>query len=249
VSGNVHHATLVAAREVAADTVEYRFALETDDRSLAWRAGQYLSIACGVQPDGVPVLRSYTIASRPDGEGLRLVLKLVAGGSASTWFQRLPVGERVRFTGPMGFFVLDTSHAGDVVMAATGTGVAPFVPMLEELRERDEHSRIHLLWGLRGEGDLFWQDEIARLVDAHRGRLHATITLSRPSQSWRGERGRLTPRLFDLLPSLDRPTFYLCGNGAMIDEVKAGLVARGVDRKRQIRRESFFDPKSPPAGS
>jgi CDP-4-dehydro-6-deoxyglucose reductase len=244
VSGNVHHATLAATRAIAADTVEYRFALDAEDRTLRWRAGQYISLACGVQPDGVSILRSYTVASRPDGEGLRLVLKLVAGGAASTWFRRLPVGERVRFTGPMGFFVLDPAHTGDVVMAATGTGIAPFLPMLEELRERDEPGRLHLLWGLRAEDDLFWQDELARVVDAHRGRLRPTVTLSRPSETWRGERGRITARVFDLLPSLDRPTFYLCGNGAMIDEVKTGLVARGVDRKRQIRRESFFDPKT-----
>ena len=41
-------------------------------------------------------------------------------------------------------------------------------------------------------------------------------------------------------PPLRQPTFYLVGSGAMIRDVKAGLVARGVDRKRQIRNEVFF---------
>src|SRR5256885_10272965 len=54
----------------------------------------------------------------------------------------------------------------------------------------------------------------------------------------------ITQRILDALPSLAQPTFYLCGNGAMIKEVKAGLVARGVDRKRQIRTEAFLDRKS-----
>jgi hypothetical protein len=35
--------------------------------------------------------------------------------------------------------------------------------------------------------------------------------------------------------------FYLVGNGAMIKEVKAGLIERGVDRKKQIRNEVFFE--------
>ena len=47
--------------------------------------------------------------------------------------------------------------------------------------------------------------------------------------------------IFALQPSLDRPTFYLVGSGAMIKDVKTGLQARGVDRKRQIRNEAFFD--------
>ena len=62
-----------------------------------------------------------------------------------------------------------------------------------------------------------------------------------PVRSKRSTRGRIDQPIFDLLSSLQRPTFYLCGNGAMIRDVKAGLVERGVDRKRQIRVEAFFD--------
>jgi ferredoxin-NADP reductase len=241
VSGNVHHAVLDGVRALATDVYEYDLTLDEADRTLAWRAGQFISLACGRREDGEPILRSYTIAS-PSGKGrIRVVLKLVPGGPASEWFRVLPVGERVRFTGPMGFFVLDLQHFGDVVMGATGTGIAPFPPMIEELLARSEHGRIHLLWGLREEADLFWQDEIDRLVRASAGRVSATLTLSRPGPEWRGPRGRITGRVYELLPALTRPTFYLCGNGAMIRELKAGLVERGVDRKRQIRTEAFFD--------
>jgi ferredoxin-NADP reductase len=47
--------------------------------------------------------------------------------------------------------------------------------------------------------------------------------------------------VLDALPSLASPTFYLVGNGAMINELKRELVARGVNRKAQIRTEAFFD--------
>ena len=40
---------------------------------------------------------------------------------------------------------------------------------------------------------------------------------------------------------LRAPTFYLVGNGAMITELKRELIARGVNRKLQIRTEAFFD--------
>jgi ferredoxin-NADP reductase len=241
VSGTVHYATLRAARVLATDVVEYVFALAPEDRDLRWRPGQFVSLTCGEHLEGEPVLRSYTIASSPGEETLAVVLKLVAGGAASEWFRRLRVGAEVRFTGPMGFFVLELAHAGDVVMGATGTGIAPFLPMLHEMHARTDAGRIHLLWGLREEGDLFWQAELASLVTAFGGRLEATVTLSRPSPRWSGPRGRITGRLLELAPALHRPTFYLCGNGAMIREVKAALVERGIDRKRQIRTEAFFD--------
>ncbi len=241
-SGNVHHARLASARVIAADVVEYRFALDEEDAPLAWRSGQFISISIGETDDGTPILRSYSIASRPDGAGFRLVLKLVPGGAASEWFRRLQPGDRVRFTGPMGFFVLDLQpHPGDVVFAATGTGLAPFVPMIEDLLARGDRGPIHLYFGVRDEADIFWQEELAHLEAAAGGRLHVTISLSRPSENWTGARGRITQQVLDHLPALARPTFYLCGNGAMIREVKAGLVERGVDRKRQIRTEAFFD--------
>lgn len=241
-SGNVHHARLAAAHPIAADVVEYRFALEPEDAGLAWRSGQFISISIGQSDDGTPILRSYSLASRPDGSGFRLVLKLVPGGVASEWFRRLRPGDRVRFTGPMGFFVLDLQpHPGDIVFGATGTGLAPFVPMIEDLLARGDPGPIHLHFGVRDEADLFWQDELTRLEAGSGGRVRTTISLSRPSDTWAGARGRITPRILDALPALARPTFYLCGNGAMIREVKAGLIERGVDRKRQIRTEAFFD--------
>ena len=247
VSGTVHFARLTGSRTLADGVIEYHFTLTSDDTAMRWRSGQFLSLRVGESADGTPILRSYSIASRPDPGGrFRLVLKLVPGGSASEWFRALPVGAEVRFTGPMGFFVLDPAHPGDLVFGATGTGLAPIVPMIEDVLDRgapggSETSRIHLFFGVRAPTDLFWTDEIDRLVAASRGRLTATISLTQPPPDWSSARGRITPQIFALLPALDRPTFYLCGNGAMIREVKAGLIARGVDRKQQIRTEAFFD--------
>ncbi|HXI57538.1 MAG TPA: hypothetical protein VNO55_15835, partial [Polyangia bacterium] len=65
--------------------------------------------------------------------------------------------------------------------------------------------------------------------------------LTAPPPDWTGSRGRITPAVVDRLPMLVAPTFYLVGNGAMIDELKRELVSKGVDRKKQIRTEAFFD--------
>lgn len=234
----IHHARLQSRRPLANQTVEYIFA--HDEPDLSFRPGQFLSLRVGEDADGSPALRSYSIASSPEQHGeLRLVLRILEDGVGSRFFAGLQPGDQVSFTGPMGFFVNDLSHPGDVVYVATGTGIAPIWPMLLETLQRNETGRVELFWGLRHEEDLFWQDELQSLSTKN-PRLTTHIYLSQPRGFWR-QRGRIVPPVMELLPSLQRPTFYLCGNGQMIEECKAALLSRGVERKRQIRTEAFFD--------
>jgi ferredoxin-NADP reductase len=238
VSGNVHEATVLDIATLAHGVVRWRFGL-VPRAPLTFRPGQFVSMRVGKDADANPILRSYSIASSPGKPEFDLILKLVEGGTASKWFADLAVGARVQFTGPMGFFVLDLSHPGDVVIGATGVGITPVLPMLEELLARPERGRVRLYWGNRDAEDLFFDAELAAL--AQNPRLEVRRYLTRPPSAWQGLTGRITQPILDDAPALDRPVFYLVGNGAMIKEVKAGLIAGGVDRKRQIRNEAFFD--------
>ncbi len=214
---------------------------ESAPGELRFRPGQFISVQVGVDDNQNPILRSYSIASPPQRRGeLGIVLRLVPGGAGSQFFDRLQPGDSIRFTGPMGFFVNELAHPGDAVYIATGTGIAPILPMAEETLNRPEPGRVSLYWGLRNEDELFWQDEIAALTARH-PRFAAYIYLSQPRGGWTRLRGRVTGPVLEALPTLRAPTFYLCGNGQMIDELKGALTSRGVDRKRQIRTEAFFD--------
>jgi ferredoxin-NADP reductase len=244
VSGNVHEA-LVVDRHKLTDEIE-RFTLRVDARAeeprevLSFRTGQFVSLRVGEDADGSAVLRSYSIASSPGGDSLQLVVRHIPGGMASAWFDRLTLGTRVRFTGPMGFFVLELQHPGDIVFGVTGVGIAPVLPMIDEALSRNETGKIHLLWGNRHARDLFWQDEWAARVAAH-PRLSVRVFVTRDPPPAGCLSGRITEPLLELVPELVKPTFYLVGSGAMIDDVKRGLVERGIERKRQIRTEAFFD--------
>src|SRR5262249_14800729 len=158
---------------------------------------------------------------------------LIEGGPGSRYFAQLAAGDRVQFTGPMGFFCLDLQHLGDVVFGVTGVGITPVLPMLEDLAVRTEPGRIMLYWGKRHAEDLFWLDEI-KTVQEKCARLGVEIFLTGDAPEWTGRRGRITQAVLDDLPSLHKPVFYLVGNGAMIRELKKELQDRGVDRKRQI---------------
>jgi len=237
VPGNVHEATVARIAPLADGVIEYQLRA---DEPLAFRPGQFISLSVGRDADDNPILRSYSLASPPGRADISIIIKVVPGGLASEWFARLVEGERVRFTGPMGFFVLDFAHAGDVVFGVTGVGITPVLAMLDELLQRNENGRVILFWGNRHEADLFWRAELDERQRAH-PRLEVRRYLTGAAPAWTGARGRITPAIVDELPKLSQPTFYLVGNGAMIRDVKKELLARGVDRKRQIRNEAFFD--------
>jgi ferredoxin-NADP reductase len=205
---------------------------------LQFQAGQFVSLLVGVDRSGRERRRCYSIASRSDrGESLRFIVRSLSAGDTADFWNALPLGAELEMTGPDGCFVLDEHHAGDVLFAATGTGLAPVLPMLCELARRREPGRRHVYWGVRNERDLAFLDEVVSACDSARATLH--VYLSQPGPEWSGPRGRITNAVLEALPQLTAPTFYVVGHGAMIDELKRGLVARGVDRQRQIRTEGY----------
>lgn len=232
---------LVSRATVADGVIDLTFAMVSPPR-LDFQAGQFVTLAVGKDARGQDVRRSYSIASSPRKPStLRFLLRLMPGGIGSDFFAGLDIGAEVAMTGPHGFFVLEAHHLGDVVFGATGTGIAPVLPMLEELAGRREKPgrKLEIYWGIRNESDLFVLDDVIAACATAGARLH--VHVSRPSSTWTGGTGRINGPILESLPALDAPTFYLVGNGAMITELKRALVSRGVDRKKQIRTESFFD--------
>jgi NAD(P)H-flavin reductase len=111
--------------------------------------------------------------------------------------------------------------------------------MLHELAHREEPGHRYVYWGLRAEADLFLYDELLALCTAAQADL--LVYLSQGSEAWSGLRGRITTPILELVPRLQAPTFYMVGNGAMIRELKQKLIDQGINRKKQIRTEAFFD--------
>jgi ferredoxin-NADP reductase len=213
-----------------------------DPPTLAWRPGQFVSLRCGDPRTGDPdARRSYSIASSPARhDGFELLVKLIPDGAGSEFFRTLVHGNELRFTGPMGFFVPDLQHAGDVVFAVTGTGIAAALPMaIDILGRAGESGRVRMFWGMRDESELYWVEKLEALAAVH-PRFDFVLSLSRPSPEWGGTRGRITPLVVAEAAARVKPVFYLVGNGAMVRDVKTGLVAAGIDRKRQIRVEIFY---------
>lgn len=238
-------AQLVLRQPIASQTEEFVFAASSLS---AFKPGQFISVRVGMDAQNNPILRSYSLASSPEeSPHARLVIQLGEDGVGSHFFRVLQPGQIAHFTGPLGFFVNDPLHPGDVVYIATGTGFAPILPMVQEtLARRHESGRVFLFWGVRHNADFFFLDTLASLAEQH-PRLQPSLFVSRDTTATsrlllpHRFTGRITQPVLDLLPSLQQPIFYLCGSGSMIRELKAALQLQGIDRKKQIRTEAFFD--------
>lgn len=225
-------AVLTAATAVARDTFVYRLQL---DGPLPFSAGQFVNLAV---PNATPRgERSYSVWSSPaDPTVLELCVKLFAGGAASEYLRAAKVGDTMNVRGPFGVFTLRPDH-DPVIFVATATGLAPFRSMLEVAVTAKDPRRFELYFGVRDEGDLFALDDLeryARVLPAFRYR----VCLSRPSAAWTGYTGRVTHALAQDFPAPSEH-FYLCGNGAMIEETRDLLKGRGLERKH-IHVEKYY---------
>jgi ferredoxin-NADP reductase len=210
-----------------------------DPPAVQFRGGQFVSLRIG---DGFHPRRSYSISSSPARtDGFELLARST-GGAADPFLARLAPGRELSLLGPMGFFLCDRRHPGDVVMGATGVGISALLSMaaeLLELPERAQPGRILLYWGLRSEADVVLRDRLDALAARSGGRFSYELYLSEPGSAWIGNRGHITADLVATAGTCDAPTYYLCGNGAMIRDAARALIGRRVPPER-IRNEVFY---------
>lgn len=190
--------------------------------SFAFIPGQYINI---IVPPGV--VRPYSIcSSASDSTKLSLVIAVGHEGVCANYFKSLSVGIYVEFIGPVGKFQLHYPLPHSLEFIATGTGIAPFVPMLYQLVTDNYSGRVKLEFGVRTEQDIFLT-EVLQDFTHNLAHFDYTLWLSRPSQEPLDP--NLTPqkkgRLTTVLPSKTNKNahYYICGHPDMVTEVKTYL--------------------------
>ncbi len=186
------------------------------------------------------VKRSYSIASSPlEREAYELCIALVQEGQLTPRLHGLEVGDRLwHDASPKGAFTLERVPRGrDLVFVATGTGIAPFVSMLRACgRDPGRFRRLAVVHGARERSDLAYHDELAGRARYDRRIAYVPVLSREPrTTDWTGLRGHvqiaLEPSCFQSRAGfqLDPATTHvlLCGNPAMIDDVRTRLAARG----------------------
>ena len=239
------HATLVRARALTPSVRELTFA---PSPPVAFVPGQWVNLLVrdpSARAGADPLKRSYSIASPPRDDGsFDLAVTRVAGGPMSERLHAASIGDVFELSHAQGFFTL-ASPRRNVLLVATGTGVAPFRAMLNDRSVRAEAdelgARFLLLLGAREERDLLYRDEWLGLRAAWKG-FDFAPTLSRAEAGWSGRRGYVQAHLAELVADLGGPAAidaYVCGLQKMVGEVRRALRdALGVPRER-IHHERY----------
>ncbi len=211
-------------------------ALAVGRRYTRFRPGQFLHLALDdFDPMGGhwPESRVFSIASRPNQESLTVVFS-VKGRFTRRMAEELKVGRQVWLRLPYGDFVVDGSITGaHLVLVAGGTGITPYVPLLETLAcgESRLSSRVSLIYGVRCAPLLLFLETI-RACEANQTGFRARLFVEDPAGAPADlpvTAGRLSAeRILELAPNDADSRFHLSGPPAMIADLTAALGGSGV---------------------
>ena len=199
--------------------------------SLEFLPGQYVDV---IGAEGLR--RSYSVANAPrTDKQIELHIREVPDGAMSRyWFQQAKVNDLLRLRGPLGTFFLRGQAGKDLVLLATGTGIAPVKAILEGLSGLPAAAQprsLTVYWGGRHREDLYWQPR-------EQPGLRFVPVLSRADGDWRGQRGHVQDVMLREHAYLADTLVYACGSDAMIHGAQAQLHAAGLP-DRQFHSDAF----------
>lgn len=230
----------------------------TRDPGFRFTAGQFARLGV-CKADGSPVWRAYSMVSAPHDDGLDFFSIVVPGGEFTSELARLRPGDELLVDRQaFGFLTLDRFPDGrDLWLLATGTGIAPFLSILQDFEAWQRFERIVLVYSVRAANELAYQSLITGLPqrDYLEGQGHKLTYL--PVVTRQAIPGCLGARLTRLIErgeleaaaglALD-PTHsrvMLCGNPQMIEDTRQVLKARGLNlsltrRPGQVAVENYW---------
>jgi ferredoxin--NADP+ reductase len=212
----------------------------TREQSLRFENGHFVMV--GLEVEGRPLMRAYSIASPNYADHLEFLSIKVPDGPLTSRLQHLTPGDDLLISRkPVGTLVIHDLLPGDnLYLFATGTGLAPFMSIIRDPEVYERFQKVVLLHGVRTISELAYSDYITEELPKHEflGEEIAEKLIYYPTvtrEPFRN-RGRITAhiesgKLFEDigLPPLDpaRDRVMICGGPSMLQEISALLDARG----------------------
>lgn len=206
---------------------------------LGWRAGQYVN----VRWNGGSEHRSYSFADAPSRDGateISTFMRHVPGGAFTDLvFTGDPTAATFEIDGPHGNFWL-REGIGPILCIAGGSGLAPIISLLQDAANRRVRRDCLLLFGARGERDLYAERELAAVRNAWTAAFDFWPVLSvDQAEEYRG--GVVTDHVAAALERLGGGVHaYMCGPPPMIDAAIHSLTGHGIAIE-DIHYDKFTD--------
>ena len=207
-------------------------------------AGQFARI--GLKVGDELVVRAYSVVSSPFDETLEFFSIVVPDGAFTSNLQHLQVGDELYLEKiPYGFLTLARYQLPlpkDLWLLGTGTGLAPFLSMLQDFETWSKYEKINLVYSVRTASELAYVERIQEISETfgegHTGFKFIPIVTRDPNAPLHDrlpvliENGELE-QAAGLAFNVDTTHVMLCGNPQMVDDTKAALKARGLTMNRR----------------
>jgi ferredoxin-NADP reductase len=200
--------------------------------------GQHVDIRL-TAPDGYTAQRSYSIASAPETPHLELVIERLPDGEVSTYLtQELRAGDDLELRGPIGgYFIWHTGLPGPLQMVAGGSGVVPFLAMLDHHAAAESTLPARLLYSARSVDDVIARERLAQTQPG----VDVTLALTRAApDGWTGLTSRIDKAALSqhsFAPDSE-PHVFVCGPTSFVEAVTSALIELGHPPTR-IKTERF----------
>lgn len=224
--------TVAEVNLISATAIELKVSAAAE---VGFLPGQYMNI----KVPGTEETRAYSFSSKPGSRDLSFLIRNVPGGLMSSYLVgQAKADAELTLSGPMGSFYL-RPVARPVLMLAGGTGLAPFLSMLEHLKASGSDQPVHLIYGVTNDDDLVCVAALRAFAAELDNFTFATVVASEKSSNSR--KGYVTNHMEDAPLNDGDVDVYLCGPPAMVDAVLSYF------REQNIEPNSFHYEKFTPS--
>ncbi|MDG2252863.1 MAG: ferredoxin--NADP reductase [Methylophilaceae bacterium] len=219
----------------------------TRQQGLRFENGQFVMI--GIEVDGRPLTRAYSVASPNYEEHLEFFSIKVPNGPLTSRLQHLQVGDDLLVSRkPTGTLVIHDLRPGkNLYLLGTGTGLAPYMSLIQDIEMYERFEKIILVHGVRTVNELAYADFIENELPNNeffgeevKNKLIYYPTVTR--EEFRNQ-GRLTNlitsgKLFTdiglppINPKVDRA--MICGSASMLKDTEEILDSLGLEVSPRI---------------
>ncbi|MBP7783003.1 MAG: ferredoxin--NADP reductase [Acinetobacter sp.] len=207
-------------------------------------AGQFARI--GLKVGDELVVRAYSVVSSPFDETLEFFSIVVPDGAFTSNLQHLKVGDELYLEKiPYGYLTLARYQLPlpqDLWLLGTGTGLAPFISMLQDFETWKNYKNINLVYSVRTASELAYADRIQEIAETfgegHTGFKFTPIITRDPEAPLHDrlpiliENGELE-KAVGLEFNPETTHIMLCGNPEMVEDTKEALKVRGLTMNRR----------------
>ena len=218
----------------------------TRNEALKFENGEFVMI--GLEVDGVPLLRAYSIVSPNYAEELEFLSIIVPDGPLTSRLKDIKVGDELLVSAkPTGTLLLDHLLPGkNLYLLSTGTGLAPIICLIQDPETYERFDKVIITHGVRLVSDLAYRDFITKVLPENeffgeevqqKLLYYPTVTREEFNNTGRLTDAMISKKLFDDLdmpePNKTDDRFMICGGPDMLKQTCEILDGWGFEQSEK----------------